>query len=281
VEIALWDILGKHYGAPVHALLGGVAKRTVAPYPTLRALADEAEDKSVVAYASMQTFRTSEEVAIVAMEAVKAGFKSIKLHQVDLDSVRATREAVGNDIEITIDPNGYFNSLEAERFARSLVEYNVGWLEEPIWPPDDYKTLANLRRRSPIPIAGGENESTVWGFERIFEVEAFDILQPEVLVVGGILESFKVFSMAQARNVPIAPHNFRFGPVLAASIHLSLLFPNVVILETPWFQLEANLHKEGPEISNGYAKVPELPGLGIVIDEDVIKDFRVKEFPRK
>jgi L-alanine-DL-glutamate epimerase-like enolase superfamily enzyme len=281
VEIALWDILGKHYGAPVHALLGGVAKRTVAPYPTLRALADEAEDKSVVAYASMQTFRTSEEVAMVAMEAVKAGFKSIKLHQVDLDSVRATREAVGNDIEITIDPNGFFNPLEAERFAKSLVKYNVGWLEEPIWPPDDYKALAQLRRRSPIPIAGGENESTIFGFERIFEAEAFDILQPEVLVVGGILESFKVFSMAQARNIPIAPHNFRFGPVLAASIHLSLLFPNVVILETPWFKLEADLLKEGPLILNGCAKLPERPGLGILVDEDVIKEYRIKEFPRK
>jgi L-alanine-DL-glutamate epimerase-like enolase superfamily enzyme len=281
VEIALWDILGKHYGAPVHALLGGVAKRTVAPYPTLRALADEAEDKSVVAYASMQTFRTSEEVAMVAMEAVKAGFKSIKLHQVDLDSVRATREAVGNDIEITIDPNGFFNPLEAERFAKSLVKYNVGWLEEPIWPPDDYKALAQLRKRSPIPIAGGENESTIFGFERIFEAEAFDILQPEVLVVGGILESFKVFSMAQARNIPIAPHNFRFGPVLAASIHLSLLFPNVVILETPWFKLEADLLKEGPLILNGCAKLPERPGLGILVDEDVIKEYRIKEFPRK
>jgi L-alanine-DL-glutamate epimerase-like enolase superfamily enzyme len=281
VEIALWDILGKHYGAPVHALLGGVAKRTVAPYPTLRALADEAEDKSVVAYASMQTFRTSEEVAMVAMEAVKAGFKSIKLHQVDLDSVRATREAVGNDIEITIDPNGFFNPLEAERFAKSLVKYNVGWLEEPIWPPDDYKALAQLRRRSPIPIAGGENESTIFGFERIFEAEAFDILQPEVLVVGGILESLKVFSMAQARNIPIAPHNFRFGPVLAASIHLSLLFPNVVILETPWFKLEADLLKEGPLILNGCAKLPERPGLGILVDEDVIKEYRIKEFPRK
>jgi L-alanine-DL-glutamate epimerase-like enolase superfamily enzyme len=281
VEIALWDILGKHYGAPVHALLGGVAKRTVAPYPTLRALADEAEDKSVVAYASMQTFRTSEEVAMVAMEAVKAGFKSIKLHQVDLDSVRATREAVGNDIEITIDPNGFFNPLEAERFAKSLVKYNVGWLEEPIWPPDDYKALAQLRRRSPIPIAGGENESTIFGFERIFEAEAFDILQPEVLVVGGILESFKVFSMAQARNISIAPHNFRFGPVLAASIHLSLLFPNVVILETPWFKLEADLLKEGPLILNGCAKLPERPGLGILVDEDVIKEYRIKEFPRK
>lgn len=281
VEMALWDIIGKYLEAPVHLLLGGVGKRTVAPYPTLRALVDEVEEKSVPAYASMQTFRTPDEVAIIALEAVKAGFKSVKLHQVDLLSVKATRKALGEDAEITIDPNGFFNPLEAERFSKSLVEYNVGWLEEPIWPPDDYNALANLRRRSPIPIAGGENESTVWGFERIFEAEAFDILQPEVLVVGGILESFKVLSMAQARNVPVAPHNFRFGPVLAASIHLSLLFPNVIILETPWFQLEANLLREGPEISKGYARVPELPGLGVVIDEDVIKDYRVKEFPRK
>ncbi len=66
------------------------------------------------------------------MEAVKSGFKSVKLHQIDIASVRATREAVGDDIEITIDPNGVFNSLEAEHFAKSLAKYNVGWLEEPI-----------------------------------------------------------------------------------------------------------------------------------------------------
>lgn len=281
VEMALWDIVGKHFGASVHALLGGMVKRAVGPYPTLRAIVNETEEKSVPAYASMQTFSTPEEVAVIALEAVKAGFKSVKLHQVDLASVKTTREALGDEVEITMDPNGYFNTLEAERFAKSLAEYNVGWLEEPIWPPDDYKALAHLRRRSPIPIAGGENESTIFGFERIFEVEAFDILQPEVLVVGGILESFKVFSMAQARNIPIAPHNFRFGPVLAASIHLSLLFPNVVMLETPWFKLETDLLKEGPVISNGYAKLPERPGLGILVDEDVIKEYRVKEFPRK
>jgi L-alanine-DL-glutamate epimerase-like enolase superfamily enzyme len=281
VEMALWDIVGKHFGAPVYALLGGVAKRTVAPYPTLRAIIREAQEKRVPAYASMQTFSAPEEVVVIAKEAVKVGFKSVKLHQVDLASVKATREALGDGVEITIDPNGYFNPLEAERFAKSLAEYDVGWLEEPIWPPDDYKALSYLRRRSPVPIAGGENESTIFGFERIFEEDAVDILQPEVLVVGGILESFKVFSMAQSRNIPVAPHNFRYGPVLAASIHLSLLFPNVIILETPWFQLEANLLKEGPVILNGHAELPDKPGLGVLVDENVVKEYRVKEFPRK
>jgi len=281
VEMALWDVVGKHFGAPVYALLGGMARRMVAPYPTLRAIIRETEEKGVPAYASMQTFSTPEEVAAIAKEAVRAGFRSVKLHQVDLFSVKATREALGDRIEITMDPNGFFNTLEAERFAKGLAEYDVGWLEEPIWPPDDYKALAKLRRRSPVPIAGGENESTIWGFERIFAIESFDILQPEVLVVGGILESFKVFSMAQSRNVPLAPHNFRFGPVLAASIHLSLLFSNVVILETPWFKLEADLLREGPIISKGYAKLADLPGLGISLDKDVVKDYCVKEFPRK
>ena len=132
-----------------------------------------------------------------------------------------------------------------------------------------------------MPIAGGENECTIWGFKRIFETEAVDILQPEVAYLGGIMESFKVYSMAQSQNVPIAPHNFRYGPVLAASAHLSLLFPNVIALETPWFHLEANILKEGPEISNGQLKLTGKPGLGIVLDEDVVKDYRVDAFPRK
>ena len=281
LEIALWDIVGKHFGAPIYSLLGGSVRKIGPPHPTLRFLFGEVEDNIVPVYASLQPYRTSDEAAAAAVEAVKAGFKSVKLHQVDLESVKATREAVGKDIEITIDPTGYFNPLEAERFAKSLAEYNVGWLEEPIWPPDDYPALARLRCRSPVAIAGGENEFTIWGFERILEAQAVDILQPEVVRLGGIMESFKVYSMAQSRNILIAPHNFRYGPVLAASAHLSLLFSNVISLETPWVQLEANLLKDGPEISQGHIKLTKLPGLGVMVDEDVVKEYRVEIFPRK
>ncbi len=281
VEMALWDILGKHLGVPVYALLGGVAKRTVAPYPTLRALGSEVEDQSVPAYASLQTYRTPEEVGIAARSAIEAGFKSVKLHQVDIESVKAAREAVGNDREVTMDVNGYFNTVEAESFARQLADYNVGWFEEPIWPPDDYRALARLRRRSPVPIAGGENESTIYGFEGILDLEAVDILQPEVMVVGGILESFKVYAMAQARNIPVAPHNFKFGPILAVTTNLSLLFSNVILMETPWFKLEANLMKEGAEIVNGRARLSGKPGLGMTLDEAVVKEYRVEKIPRK
>ena len=281
IEMALWDIVGKHFGAPVCDILGGPVNKIVPPYPTLRGLLGQTEEKIVPAYASMQTYQTPEEVGEVALAAVRAGYKSVKLHQVDMASVKATRDAVGDGIEITMDPTGYFNPIEAERFARALAEYDVGWLEEPIWPPDDYRALARLRRRSPVPIAGGENECTIWGFKRIFDTDAVDILQPEVAYLGGIMESFKVYSMAQSQNVPIAPHNFRYGPVLAASAHLSLLFPNVIALETPWFHLEANILKEGPEISNGQLKLTDKPGLGIVLDEDVVKDYRVDAFPRK
>lgn len=281
LEIALWDILGKHLGTPICDLLGGSVHKRVPSYPSLRGLFGDVEERRVTAYASMQTYGTSEEVATVAQKAVEAGFKSVKLHQVDIASVKAAREAVGDDIEVTIDPNGYFNPLEAERFAKALTDYDVGWLEEPIWPPDDYQALARLRRRSPVPIAGGENECTVWGFRQIFATEAVDILQPEVATLGGIMESFKIYAMAQSENVLIAPHNFRYGPVLAASAHLSLLFPNVISLETPWFQLEANLLKEGPEIANGHVTLTGNPGLGIVVDEDVIKEYRVEAFPRK
>ena len=180
-----------------------------------------------------------------------------------------------------MDVNGYFNPLEAEKFAHQLAMYDVAWFEEPIWPPDDYRALAQLRHRSPVPIASGENESTIYGFERMFEADCVDILQPEVLVAGGILESTKIYALAQARNIPIAPHNFKFGPICAATIHLSLLFSNVINTETPWFKLEADLLKKGPVISNGRARLADLPGLGIEVDEDVVKDYRIEKFPRK
>ena len=281
VEMALWDLLGKYHGVPVYELLGGMVSRAVAPYPTLRAVMDEKEEKKVPVYASLQTFRTAEEVGLIAKAAVEEGFKSVKLHQVDIPSVRVTREAVGDGIEVTMDVNGVFNSLEAERFSRQLAEFNIGWFEEPIWPPDDYRALAQLRRRSPVPIAGGENESTVYGFERILEAEAVDVLQPEILSVGGLLEMYKVLAMAQARSLPVAPHNFKFGPVLAATLNLSLLSSNVFTTETPWFKLEANLFKKGPQIRNGWACLSDLPGLGFEIDEEVVKEYRIEKFPPK
>ena len=95
------------------------------------------------------------------------------------------------------------------------------------------------------------------------------------------MESFKIYAMAQSHNVPIAPHNFRYGPVLAASANLSLLFPNVIALETPWFQLEADLLKEGPKISGGHVTLTGKPGLGVSLDETVIKEYSVETFPRK
>ncbi len=279
LEIALWDIVGKHFGAPVHVLFGGSVRPMPPPFPTLRALVGEIGEKGVAAYASMQWYKTPEEVAAVATEIVKAGFKSVKLHQVDIASVKAAREAVGDNVEIAIDTTAYFNPLEAERFVRSLADLNVGWLEEPIWPPDDYQALARLRRRSPVPIAGGENEFSILGFTRILDDEAVDILQPDVVNTGGLMESFKVYSIAQSRNVRITPHNSRYGPAHAASAHLCFLFPNVIALETPWTQLEANLLREGPKVSDGYVRMTGKPGLGIVIDEEVIKEYRVEEFP--
>jgi len=278
VEIGLWDIFGKHFHAPVYTLLGGSVRQSLAPFVSLQPLVKKVTANTIPAYASMQTYKTPEDVAFAAKKAVNAGFKSVKLHQFDIDSVKAAREELGDDIEITIDPNGYFNPLQAERFAKELADYDVGWLEEPIWPPDDYQALARLRQSSPVPIAGGESESTIWGFRRIFDSAAFDILQPEVANLGGIMESYKIYAMAQSHNIPLAIHNFRYGPVLAASAHLSLLFPNVISLETPWFQLEANVLKEQPEISNGQVKISDKPGLGITVDEDVVKEYRVEAF---
>jgi L-alanine-DL-glutamate epimerase-like enolase superfamily enzyme len=98
--------------------------------------------------------------------------------------------------------------------------------------------------------------------------------------LGGVLESYKVYSMAQAKNIP-PPHNFRFGPGFAATAQLSFLFPNVIFMEMPWFRLEADILREGLKILNGYIRLADLPGLGMVIDENVVHKYRIKEFPRK
>ena len=139
IEIALWDVLGKVRGVPVYELLGGLSQ------PRLRA------------YASLLRYATPSDVATACAGRAAQGFTAIKLHQIDVPSVQAAREAVGPDVQIMLDTNCPWTPAEAHRMARAFEPYDLAWLEEPIWPPEDYDALAALRTVAPMPIALGEN----------------------------------------------------------------------------------------------------------------------------
>ena len=215
IEIALWDLLGKVRNAPVCELLGGALR------------------PRMPAYASLMRYETPEAVADACRSFVAQGFGMLKLHQIDVASVRAAREAVGPDAELMLDTNCPWTPLEAVAMARALEPYRLFWLEEPVWPPEDYAGLARVAAATETPIALGENESTLYGFSEIARQRAGDILQPSITKVGGISEFRKIAALAQAANLPIAPHSFYFGPGLAATLLVAATLGGPLPVEFP------------------------------------------------
>src|ERR1700720_4376941 len=177
VDIALWDIAGKAANAPVSRLLGGGA-------------ADLGCYASLIRYSGPLLVRAN------VRRALDAGFRSLKLHEVELPAIRAAREEAGPDVEIMLDVNCPWTLLEARGRAEELKDIQLKWLEEPIWPPENYDGLAQLRKVCGIRIAAGENSSTLMDFERLLAAEAVDFVQPSVAKMGGISELCKIFPTA-------------------------------------------------------------------------------------
>jgi L-alanine-DL-glutamate epimerase-like enolase superfamily enzyme len=223
VDIALWDIAGKAAGVPVYRLLGGSGASDLPCYASL------------IRYSDPALVRTN------VRRALDSGFRSLKLHEIEQTAIRAAREEAGFGIELTLDVNCPWTLLEARMRAEELKDLRLKWLEEPLWPPENYDGLAQLRRSSGIPIAAGENVSTLMDFERLLDAEAVDFVQPSVAKMGGITETCKVFPSAAVRNVTVMPHCFYDGPGLLAAIHVTAALGSAdTMIEWRFFNLEHN-----------------------------------------
>jgi len=255
IDIALWDILGKVKKQPLYKLLGGT------------------EAKRLPTYVSLLRYRTPPEVAQVVARCLEAGFRAVKLHQIDLKSVEIARRVAGDRVELMLDVNCPWNVEEALAMARALASYRLAWLEEPVWPPDDYPSLARVRREAGIPIAGGENEGTVYGFASLLAQEAADILQPSVTKVGGVTEWRRVAALAAHHGKQIAAHSFYFGPGFAATLHLMAALPVCTYVEVAGCALEVPLLQEPFDFRDGTVGVPEGPGLGVTLNQEVLEKY--------
>ncbi|MCJ2048949.1 mandelate racemase/muconate lactonizing enzyme family protein [Methylobacterium sp. J-070] len=258
IDIALWDIAGKSAGIPVHRLLGGGAASSLPCYASLVRYADPGLVRENVA------------------RAVQAGFRHLKLHEIDVDCVRAAREAAGDHVEITLDVNCPWSVREALDMAERLRPFNLRWLEEPVWPPEDYSGLARVRRDGGIPVAAGENASTLMEFQRLLDAGAVDFVQPSPAKMGGLTELRKVFALAEANGVAVMVHTFYDGPGLLASVHASAALggPRAMV-EWRFFDLEAQLYGDAIVPRDGAIAVPNGDGLGLEPDEGVIRDYRL------
>jgi L-alanine-DL-glutamate epimerase-like enolase superfamily enzyme len=159
--------------------------------------------------------------------------------------------------------------------AEKLRPFKLRWLEEPVWPPENYAGLARVRAEGGIPVAAGENASTVMDFQHLLEAKSVDFIQPSPSKMGGITELKKVFAMANAHNVAVMVHTFYDGPGLLASVHTSAALGGPQsLVEWRYFDLEAQLYGDAIIPTNGSITVPQTPGLGLEPDLDVIRKYR-------
>ena len=255
VELALWDLAGKARNVPVYELLGGLCQSRLR------------------VYSSLLRYDTPSQVGQAVTGALALGHNAIKLHQTDVESVAVARGVAGDDVDLMLDTNCPWSVEEAIRLGRRLERCDLRWLEEPLWPPEDYAGLARVRAALRIPIATGENDATLFGFRELIGHGAADIVQPSVTKVGGLLEMKKIAVLAAAANVTFVPHSFYYGPGLAASLHLAAATPGVPYVEFPGTPLVASLISEPIRFANGTVGVPDRPGLGADPDPSVLARY--------
>lgn len=277
IEVACWDIIGKAVGQPVWRLLGGRCHEKVKAY----------------ANAWYTVERSPQEFAKRVKVVLDKGYRALKVDPFgpgsmelsreeknrSVDLVAAIREAVGPDVEIFVEMHGRFSAATALDLARMLEPYHPGWIEEPC-PPEDVPSLQKVAAQSHVPVATGERYYTHYGFREVLESGGVDILQPDVIHAGGILDMKKIAGMADARSILVAPHNSN-GPVCtAASVHFDFCTPNIKVQEcfddfSETWVVEAVPGTPRPK--DGYFHLPEGPGLGISLNEDLIKEHPYQE----
>jgi L-alanine-DL-glutamate epimerase-like enolase superfamily enzyme len=206
--------------------------------------------------------------------ALDAGFRAVKLHETQLPSVRAGREAAGPEVEVMLDVNCSWTLTQARARADELRPFDLKWLEEPVWPPENFDGLAALRSSGGIALAAGENVSTLMDFERLLAARAVDFVQPSPAKMGGISELQKVFTAASLHNTAVAPHTFYDGPGLLAGIHVTAARGTAdSMIEWRYFDLEANVYDGRLAPKDGRLPTPQAPGLELDPDPDVIRRY--------
>lgn len=259
LDIALWDIAGKRAGKSVAALL------TKSPRT------------SVPAYKSFMRLSEPEVVSRACKRALQQGYKSLKLHEITVEAVAAAREAIGNDISLTLDVNCEWRMADAIRMAEQLAPYKLKWLEEPIWPPEDLAGLVHLRRASSIPVALGENLANAPSFMTLIEAGTIDYFQPSVTKVGGISEMQEIAEAAASYGRTLAPHSPYFGPGLLATLQLAGAYPHIGEIEVFGVDLENTLFGSVGRVGkDGMFKIPDAPGLGADPDPEMVERYRVR-----
>lgn len=275
IEMALWDIKGKYLNVPVYELLGGAARDNIKVYSWIggdrpNEVQEQAADRFNRGFTAVK-MNATEELHYI---------DSFKKVQEVVDRVTSIREKFGYDMDIGIDFHGRVHKPMAKVLAKELEPLKPMFLEEVVLPENE-EAFAEVSQHVVTPLATGERLNTRWQFKNIFKQGVIDIIQPDVALVGGILETRKIAAMAEAFDMAVAPHA-PYGPIaLAATLQVDACTPNVFIQEQSlgihynkgFDLLDFVNNKEVFQFKDGFLDLPTKPGLGLELNEDLIEEI--------
>lgn len=277
VDIALWDILGKKLGVPVYQLLGGKCRDKVRTYAPVFEFEAEKMAEGCKKLKE-QGFTAARLMMCGRMDMDQTGIEDDIFSQKISDYVNrvaACREAVGNDFDLCLEVHRSMTPAEAVAFAKGVEPFNPLFLEDPI-PPDSVEVMAKVAAHINIPIATGERAISIQEMESLIRNGAASYVRPDVCAIGGLTPCKKIAAIAEANYVSIVPHN-PLGPVsTAACLQLDACVPNFLIQEFPSFYhlgSEDKMLKQSFQIQDGYIYIPDAPGIGIELVDDIDKIF--------
>ena len=277
IEIACWDIIGKALNQPVYRLLGGACRDKIKAY----------------ANGWYRVERTTEEFHAAAKRVLEKGYRALKFDPFgagyyelsyeekwkSVELVEAVRDAVGPDVEILVEMHGRFSPYMAIEISAELEKYKPSWVEEPV-PPDNIAALAKAAEKINLPVATGERLHNKYEYRELINLQAADILQPDITQTGGFLETKKIAAMGDMCYMTVAPHNVG-GPVsTATALHFAACTTNFKIQEHFNDFSEAWVKEAAtgcPEVIDGYFSLPNGPGLGMELNEDLIAEHPYRE----
>jgi D-galactarolactone cycloisomerase len=282
LDIAFWDIAGQAAGLPVWKLLGGRFRDRITAYATGCYYPEDFGDMP-------KLLRALEEEALSYAE---SGFELLKIKigllplAHDIERIRIIRQAVGPGIGLLVDANHGYNAATAVRMGRLMEPFDIRFFEEPV-PPEDRDGYRKVRAENPLPVAGGECEFTRYGFRDLIAGGCVDVVQPDLAVCGGFTAWTQILAFANAYGIATVPHVWGSGVAVAAALHAvatippfphtahptSLLNRPVIEFDRKHNPLRDDLLEERFGLEGGSLAVPDRPGLGVTIRDDIVARY--------
>jgi L-alanine-DL-glutamate epimerase-like enolase superfamily enzyme len=258
VDIALWDIRGKMEGVPVSTLLGGARRTRIEAYASLLQYGGRLDD-----------------VRRNTQRALDRSFRHIKLHERTAEAVAAARDITGPHIPIMVDANCAWTPDQATDAVKAMAPSKPFWVEEPVWPPEDFESLAALRRATGMPLAMGENATGVLDFRKMVAAGAADYVQPSMVKIGGLTNLWRIATAAETNGVTCVPHSFFLGPGFLATLHAIAAKERTSTVERFFADLGGTPYAGTVPVIDGAVEVPAGPGLGADPEPELIDRFRI------